>query len=155
EGANDSVAVLSLATDGSLTPKSRIKAQHDDFPAGVALDEQGHLYVANQHLGGKNPFAAAGSVAIYDIKKETEIGRFAFTDSYSGTTNFPLAICALRDGSKVYVASERDGAVYVLDTHDPSKPTLAAKLETGTHPSGMLMNHSQSRLFVANADSDT
>src|SRR5262249_24913600 len=44
QGANDSVAVLSLATDGTLTPKSRIKTQTQDFPAGVALDEQGRLY---------------------------------------------------------------------------------------------------------------
>ena len=111
--------------------------------------------MANQHLGGKNPFAAAGSVAIYDAKKETEIGRFTFSHSYFGTTNFPLAICALHDGSKVYLASERDGAVYVLDTVDPSKPTVAAKIPTGEHPSGMLMDRAKDRLFVANADSDT
>jgi YVTN family beta-propeller protein len=155
QGANDTIAVLSLAADGSLTPKSRIKARPEDFPAGVCLDDRGHLFVANQSLGGKNPYASPGSVAIYNTSKGEEVGRYTFADSFFGTTNYPLAICALKDGSKVYVASERDNAVYVLNAHDAAKPTLAAKIATGTHPTGMIMDRAQARLFVANADSDT
>jgi YVTN family beta-propeller protein len=155
QGANDTIAVLSLAADGSLTSKSRIKTRPEDFPAGVCLDDHGHLYVTNQRAGGKNPYTASGSVAIYDTANGAEIGRYTFTDSFFGTSNFPLAISSLRDGSKVYVASERDNAVYVVDTRTPTKPSLAATIPTGTHPSGMIMDRAQGRLFVANADSDT
>jgi YVTN family beta-propeller protein len=155
QGGNDTIALLTLAADGSLTPKSRIKTKPDDFPAGVCLDDHGHLYVTNQRAGGKNPYTASGSVAVYDTSKGEEIGRYTFTESFFGTSNFPLAICALRDGSKVYVASERDNAVYALDTQSPTKPTLAAKIPTGTHPTALAMDQAQRRLFVANADSDT
>ena len=83
QGANDTIAVLSLAADGSLTPKSRIKTRPEDFPAGVCLDDRGHLYVANQSLGGKNPYASPGSVAIYDTEQRRRdrtlhICRFVF-----------------------------------------------------------------------------
>jgi YVTN family beta-propeller protein len=155
QGANDTIAVLSLADDGSLTPKSRIKAQPKDFPAGVCLDDRGHLYVTNQHAGAKNPFTASGSVAIYDTSNGNEIGRYTFADSFFGTTNYPLAICALRDGSKVYVASERDNAVYVLDARIPNNSTLAATIPTGAHPTALVTDRAQRRLFVANSDSDT
>jgi YVTN family beta-propeller protein len=155
QGGNDTIAVLSLVADGTLTPKSLIKTRPEDFPAGVCLDDHGRLYVTNQHVGGKNPIASAGSVAIYDAPQGEELGRYTFTDSYFGTTNYPLAICAIRDGSKVYVASERDDAVYDLDTREPTKPTLAAKIPTGSHPTALIMDRAQQRLFVANADSDT
>jgi DNA-binding beta-propeller fold protein YncE len=76
QGGNDTIALLTLAADGSLTPKSRIKTKPDDFPAGVCLDDHGHLYVTNQRAGGKNPYTASGSVAVYDTSKGEEIGRW-------------------------------------------------------------------------------
>ena len=51
-----------------------------------------------------------------------------FTGSFGGTSNFPYGIAALADGSQCFVASERDDAVYVLDTRDPSHPALAGKI---------------------------
>ena len=156
QGANDTIAVLTLGADGSLTPKSRIKTQSEDFPAGLCLDDHGHLYVANQHARGNNPYTSSGSVAIYDTSQGKEIGRHTFTESFFGTTNFPLAICVLHDGSKVYVASERDNAVYVLDTQHARRPQQLAKtIPTGTHPTALVMDRAQRRLFVANGDSDT
>jgi len=61
----------------------------------------------------------------------------------------------LRDGSKTYVASERDAAVYVLNTADPAHLDRITSLSTGSHPCAMLFDKSQERLLVANADSDT
>ena len=84
QGANDTIAVLSLAADGSLTPKSRIKTRPEDFPAGVCLDDRGHLYVTNQHVAAERiRTRRSGSVAIYDIGKGEEdrplhIYRFVF-----------------------------------------------------------------------------
>jgi len=96
-----------------------------------------------------------GSIAIYDVAAGIEIGRFEFTDSFGGTPNFPLAIAALNDGSKLYVASQRDSAVYVSTPPTRRKPKLATILSTGSHPIALLLDKSQSRLFVANAQSDT
>jgi YVTN family beta-propeller protein len=155
QGANDTIAILKIAADGSLTPKSRIQTKQEDFPAGLCLDDHGHLYVTNQHARGNNPYTSSGSVAIYDTSKSEEIGRYTFTGSFFGTTNFPLAVSVLHDGSKVYVASERDNSVYVLDTHMPTKPSLASTIPTGTHPTALVMDRAQQRLFVANGDSDT
>ena len=150
QGANDSIAVLSLNTEtGEMTTvKSTIKTKKGDFPAGLALDDRGFLYVANND---PSTFATPSSVAIYDTAAGAEVGRYTF----SGTPNFPLAVAALRDGSKVYVTSQRDGVVYVFNTRDPKNPTLAATVPTGSHPIGLLLNKQQDRLFVANAQSDT
>ena len=53
------------------------------------------------------------------------------------------------------MGSERDNAVYVLRTVTPTKPTLATTIAVGTHPTALLLDRSQGRLLVANADSDT
>ena len=150
QGANDSIAVLSLnTTTGELTTvKSTIKTKTGDFPSGLALDDRGYLYVANNDPG---TFATPCSFAVYDTAAAAEVGRYTF----SGPPNFPLAVAALRDGSKCYVTSQRDGVVYVFNTRDPKNPTLAATVPTGAHPIGLLLNRAQNRLFVANAQSDT
>jgi DNA-binding beta-propeller fold protein YncE len=154
QGAHDTIAVLKME-DGNLTLHDSIPTKHLDFPAGLALDRQGRLYVANNASGDGNPYKFSGSVAIYDPSTKSELGRYVFADSYGGTSNFPLGIAALGDGSKAYVAAERDDAVYVLDTRDPAKPSLLTKLGTGAHPVAVLLSADQSRLFVANSLSDT
>jgi YVTN family beta-propeller protein len=154
-GAHDSIAILQLAETGTLKLRDSIHTRSMDFPAGLALDDHGKLYVANNAAGDADPFKLCGSVAIYDVASKSEIGRYTFTASHGGTSNFPLGITVLRDGSKTYVAAERDDAVYVLDTHDPGKPLLAATLATGAHPVSVLLSHDEKRLFVANSLSDT
>ena len=139
QGAHDTIAVLHLAMTENSNKPIRSKPKRADFPAGLALDDAGHLYVANNAAGEANPFKMSGSVAIYDTAKKSELGRYTFSDSHCGTSNFPLGIAAMRDGSKTYVASERDDAVYVIDTHDPANPTLKATLKTGAHPVAVLL----------------
>ena len=155
QGAHDTVAVLKLDDAGGLTYRDVIKTKRQDFPAGLTLDDHQHLYVVNNASGDDDPYKLTGSVAIYDVSTKSELGRYTFKESYGGTSNFPYGIAALRDGSKAYVASERDDAVYVLDTHDASKPTLAAKLSTGAHPVAVILSGDQKQLFVANSLSDT
>src|SRR5262249_31451436 len=155
QGARDSIAVLSLSADGVLEVNGSIPTKRSDFPAGLALDDRGRLYVANNAAGGGNPLKLSGSVAIYDTAQKKELGRFTFRDSHGGTSNFPLAIAALGDGSKAYVASERDNCVYVLDTSDASSLRQIAVVETGAHPVAVLLSRDQSRLYVANSLGDT
>jgi DNA-binding beta-propeller fold protein YncE len=155
QGAHDTIAVLRLGKDGELAYQGAFKTGKQDFPAGLALDDKGRLYVANNASADDNPFKLTASVAVYDTTTRAELGRFVFKDSYGGTSNFPFGIAVLRDGSKAYVASERDDAVYVLDTRDPGKPAVAGKLSTGAHPVCVLLSKDQSRLFVSNSLSDT
>jgi YVTN family beta-propeller protein len=151
QGENQTIAVLSLSAAGDLTQMGSIATKAGDFPSGLATDKNGYLYVANND---PDTFAVPGSVAIYG-PNGNEVGRYRFTASYGGTPNFPLAIATLQDGSKTYVASQRDGTVYVLNTIDPTNPKLAATIVTGSHPTGLLFNQSQSLLYVANAHSDS
>jgi DNA-binding beta-propeller fold protein YncE len=155
QGAHDSIAVLQLGDDGNLTLRDSIQTKRFDFPAGLALDDRGRLYVANNAAGDGDPYRLSGSVAIYEPATKHELGRFTFSDSYGGTSNFPMGIAALRDGSKTYVAAERDDAVYALDTHDPAKPSLIGKLSTGAHPVAVLLSADQREMFVANSLGDT
>jgi YVTN family beta-propeller protein len=177
EGAAARVAVLQLGADGGLTQSGTVKTGEGSFPAGLAVDGRGILYVTDNdpHLvkGKKGTIAreeagpeAAGpatqpagfsqpaSLFLYDTKTAERVGRFVF-ESVAGTSNFPLAVTALPDGSKAYVASERDGAVYVLDAKDPAAPKQSALIATGAHPDALLLNRAGTRLYVANAHSDT
>jgi YVTN family beta-propeller protein len=157
QGGNDSIAALKLDSNGKLSRRGIVTTRHGDFPAGLACDARGRLYVANNDstYRARRPFETPGSIAIYDPAAEGELGRFDFTGSFGGTPNFPLALAVLRDGSKLFVASQRDSAVYVLNTSDPAHPKTKATINTGAHPVALLLNKEQSRLFVANAHSDT
>lgn len=156
QGHRGSIAVLQLNKDGSLSAKGTISGKSSDFPAGLALDDRGLLYVANNDpTGGPTTFEAPASVAIFNVKTGKEVGRFKFDNTIAGTSNFPLAVAVLRDGSKCYVSSQRDSCVYVLQTADPTKPTLHGTIASGSHPDGLIFNRDQSRLFIANAHSDT
>ena len=157
QGAHNSVAVFSLGDDGKLKANGQIRGKSGDFPAGIALDKNGRLFVADNGASstGNDPYKTPGSVAIYDVSSRKELGRYTFSSSFGGTSNFPFGIVATGDGSKAYVASERDDCVYALDTRDPANPTLAGKISTGAHPVCVILNKDESRLFVANSLSDT
>src|SRR3974390_2679241 len=47
QGAHDSIAVLTLDSAGKLSMKHVIRTRRFDFPAGLALDGRGLLFVAN------------------------------------------------------------------------------------------------------------
>jgi YVTN family beta-propeller protein len=151
QGARDSIGVLSLLSDGTLTLTGSIDTRRGDFPAGLAIDGKGLIYAANNSA---DAFNTPGSIAIYNPATKAELGRYTF-DSDTHTSNFMLGMAVLSNGSKAYCGSERDGCVYVINTTDPTHPTNAGAITTGSHPLAMLLNHDQSRLIVANAQSDT
>jgi YVTN family beta-propeller protein len=156
QGAKDSICVLSIDDKGTLSKSASIATKAGDFPAGLAIDDQQHLYVTNNSSADSDTdFTRPASVSIYSTgASATELGRYVF-DNPTHTSNFPLGIVALHDGSKTYVGSERDGCVYVLNTIDPTHPSLISSIPTGSHPLGMILSKDQSHLWVANAQSDT
>jgi len=155
QGAHDSIAILHLSPAGALIYGGSIKTRRADFPAGLAMDNRGLLYVANNASGTEDPVTMSGSVAIYNPATKRELGRCTFSSDYLGTSNFPFGIAVLPSGDAAYVASERDDCVYGLDTHDPAHPQVIARISTGAHPSAVLLSRDSAVLYVANSLSDT
>ena len=169
EGANQVIAVVNVSPTGTLSLSKTIALKPGDFPAGVALDGRGYLYVAiseNYGNGAINNIVTPGSLAVINTSTGAEAGRYSFVEPVGllnvpgqtipfTPTNFPLSVAALSDGSKVYVSSQRDNAVYVLNCTNPAMPTQTAALPTGQHPISLLLNKAQTKLYVANAHSET
>ncbi len=169
EGAVAVIAVVNISPSGTPTLTRTIALKAGDFPAGVALDARGYLYVAvneNYGNGSFNSITTPGALAIIDTSSGTEMGRYSFVEPKSTLSianmtvpftpsNFPLSVAAVADGSKVYVSSQRDNTVSVLNCSTPASPTLTATLATGQHPISLLLNKAQTTLYVANAHSET
>jgi YVTN family beta-propeller protein len=155
QGAADSIAVLRIDEAGTLKPIRKIRTHRGDFPAGLALDGRGLLYVANNDPDSTHPAnETPASVAVYDPAEGKQVGRIKFESDLPGST-FPLAMAVLRDGSKLYVASQRDGVVYSIDAQRPDALSVKSSIPTGSHPIALCLDNSGKWLFVANAHSDT
>jgi len=156
QGGSQCVVAFKLGADGTLVHDAEIDGAATDFPAGIAADARGHIYVTQNdpvHARG-DAFGTPASVSIIDIATKKEAGRYVFADPL-GLSNFPLAVTVNDDGSRLYVGSQRDSAVYVLDASNPAKVTLVQKLNTGSHPNALLLNKARTILYVANTQSDT
>ncbi len=188
QGNNHTIGVLSISASGQLAPTGTIPMASSDFPAGIALDSRGYLYVAvNQaYTGGIADAITPGSLVIYNTNApgvvtatlptakytaptaaSAETARYTFGASPSAanpagaTTNYPYAVTALAGGSKVYVSSQRDDAVFVLNTSNPAAPALVKTITSGAasatqaHPVFLLLNKAQTKLYVAYAHGDS
>ncbi len=168
QGADNKIAVVTVSATGALTLKDTLSLGAGDFSAGVALDNRGCLYVAVNETypaGAVANITTPASMVILDTATGKIVSRLPFfvpvsqlsapgTPPFSPTT-FPLAVAALADGSKVFVTSQRDGVVYVINTATATAPTLVKSLRTGQHPISLLLNKAQTKLYVANAHSET
>ena len=153
-GGLDCADVFTLDADGILTDTGRslhnggTKPGEPLFAAGLALSSDGsRLYIANNQSTAKTK--QRGSVSVVDTANDNVLATII-------TPGFPYAIAAVTAGpfadKKVYVTSENEGVVAVLDLQS-AKTALAVK--TGTQPIALLLDKAQARLFVANAGSDT
>ena len=158
-GPEDKVSLYKLSNDGTLSdantalenPSGLPTAGGPNFVAGIALSSNGaKCYAVNNETSEWT--AQKGSVSILDTANNKVIGKVT-------TVGFPYAIAALTLGAnadkKVYVTSERDGVVSVLDVSDPAAGKSLADVPTGDHPMSLLLDRAQTRLFVANAGGDT
>ncbi len=154
QGGNASVAILKLDDAGALTRGDTIAAQPGDFPAGLALDGRGFLYAtSNAPQPTELRLDTKGAVVAYDAAARREVGRLTLGRDAPGLT-YPLSVVATRAG-KLYVASQRDGCVYVVDAGDPAAMRLVNTIAVGANPCALAVSSDQATLFVANANSDT
>lgn len=158
QGAYGTVAVLTLASDGTLTKTGTIPAspkpyRPDDQPAGIAF-ANGIIFMTNYF--NVNTLGQASTLSMYRASDGVKLGSYTFMDDAgTNTPSFPYAVTAKSDGTRAYVASQRDGCVYVLDTTAPGNTVLVSKITNLSHPSALLLNKAQTLLYVANAGSDT
>ncbi len=161
-GPEDRVAVCTIGSDGKLTDTGRslndpsslpdaAKSARPNFLAGIALSSDAtRCYAAHNETSAYTDYK--GSVGILDTATNRVLGRVT-------VPAFPYALAAVTQGPnadrKVYVASERDGVVSVLDVVKPSAPLLAKNIRVGDHPMALLLDRTQGRLYVANAGSDS
>jgi len=160
QGANATIAVITVAADGSLSQTGTIKMQPADFPAGLSLDSNGLLYVA-VNVSNTNPLFTPSSLVVYNTATAAgtsgpapEVSRVQFNTgvdnlgTYNALSNnstrpgpalpftppsYAYAVSALPDGSKVYATSQRDGGIYSISLTNgtASAPKF---IKTGTQP---------------------
>ena len=88
QGSNNTIAVIDVASNGTLTKRKAIQGQDGDFTTGIALDGNNHLYVVNNEYytaedaitGAEdvNSLLQPGSLAIYDLGTDKQIARVPF-----------------------------------------------------------------------------
>ena len=196
QGNNHTVAVLTISPVGNLTQTGTIVMPFGDFPAGVALDTRGNLYVAvsQSYNGTLSDALTPSSLVAYNVNTTgtvtpgtvvptnaahgtpaPETARYYFgalgtasrpavaaAPAPGSTPDYPYAVAVSPKNNKLYVASERDDAVFVFDTTNPA--TIAAQTPavissgaaTGTqaHPISLLLSADESALYVAYAHAD-
>lgn len=161
QGAYGTVAVVTLASDGTLTKTGTIPAtplpyMPVDQPAGIAF-ANGTLFMSNYFsVDLKASTQPASTLSLYRASDGARLGSYTFTDAAkTNTPSFPYAVTARSDGTRAFVASQRDDCVSVLNTTDPGHIVLVTKLAHLSQPSALLLNKAQTLLYVANAESDT
>ena len=165
QGTYGTVAVLTLAADGTLTQQANtiptVSSRPNpymplDQPVGIAF-ANGTIFMANYFsVNLLVNYEPASTLSMYRVNDGQRLGSYTFNDAANtNTPSFPYAVVAKSDGTRAYVASQRDGCVYVLNTTDPGNILLASKIPNLTHPSALLLNKAQTLLYIANAGSDT
>lgn len=152
QGADDSIAVLSLGVDGSLTDTGRVIVYpapetkgSPRNPAGLATSADGkYLYSVDNTA---KPNAEVDSVLhVFETATGKQVAAIPIPA-------YPYAL--VRRANALYFTSEADGTVSVVGIADPTAPLITRTLKTGANPAYLLLSWDESRLYVSNASSDT
>ena len=143
--------------------RSNDPARNPSSPGGMALDpERREIWVTlsrNNAVGvvdltSGNLILIPVGMAPYTVLLGND--HKAYVSNWAGRKPVPGEPTANSSGSRVLVNPETgiasSGTVSVVDTVARKE---TAQIEVGLHPSGMAFNSNRSRLFVANANSDT
>ncbi|MGC8669348.1 MAG: alkaline phosphatase family protein [Chthonomonadales bacterium] len=153
-GTEGKIEIYSVSAEGELTDTGQALAEppspkEHPWPtdvAGIAAASDGStLYAANNLTTAATRLK--GALTIFPAGAEprrVELPGFPF--AVAAPTRGPAA------GRKVYVTSERDAVVSVVD---PAAARLLRNIQVGKHPMALTLDAAQQRLYVANAGSDT
>ena len=151
-----SISGYTVNTDGTLTAASGNATTAGIIPAAMALDSNGHLFVANQ---GRQCDPTSGTISVFSVSGTglTAVGSITAVGAPGDLENpGPAGIAVTPDGKFVYVANRFDGSVsqYSVDT---SSGALAFILNyaVGTAPIGMAITPDGGFLYVANSGANS
>ena len=118
------------------------------YPTGIALSPDGEtVYSAN------NLADSLGVVA--DLRDSRRLTRISLRRPGSNQFVYPYDVKAKTNGksvSKLYVSLWGDGSVAVVN---PAMQNRVTHITVGRHPTAMVLNNTQSRLFIVNSNADT
>jgi len=141
-GSTDSDSIYTFTLDGrwalrrtySIPP---VKGT-DNFISGVSVSPDDRtLYALNLNTD---------SLVILDVKSGAVL-------STTSVGDHPVHCTLSRDGRRLYVADWGAKEVAVVDVSDPSKPFVSKRIQTGGHPTDLLLTK-KGRLYVCCPNSD-
>ncbi len=120
--------------------------------AGLAVNASGTFLVVANHEND--------SISVVDVRSRTKVdeldlrpGTMHAADEGKPGGAYPFWV-AMKGETKVYITSQRDRQVVVVDI-DGGTPRFMRRIPIGGQPNKMLLNRDQSLLFVTNGNSDT
>jgi YVTN family beta-propeller protein len=125
--------------------------QEPVYPLGIALSADGDsLFLAND-LGDSLGI-------IRGLRSNRRLVRVDLSDGHAGHFVYPYGVVAWsapgsRATQKVFVSCWATASVAAVDPNHPEK--AATFIPVGRHPTAMIFNATQTRLYVANSDADS
>lgn len=116
------------------------------YPTGIALSPDGETVYSANNLGD-----TLGVIS--DLRNTRRIDRIGLRRPGSNQFVYPYDIKLLTKGNRVvkrYVSLWGDGSIAVVSGNNK-----VAHIEVGRHPTTMLLNKPQTRIFVVNSDADS
>ncbi len=118
------------------------------YPTGLALSPDGETIYSANNLGD-----SLGIVS--DLRDSRRISHVSLRRKGSQQFVYPYDVKVVSAGkrvAKVYVSLWGDGTVAVAN---PSAANQISHITVGRHPTAMLLNKAETRLYVANSNGDT
>jgi YVTN family beta-propeller protein len=120
--------------------------------AGVAVNQSGTKIVVANYENDSISIVTLATKAVQDLDLRPGKAATGATPGVAGG-EFPFWVVVKGD-TTAYVSSQRDREVDVVDLSGAT-PAVSKRIPVGGQPNKMILNKDQSRLFVANASSDT
>jgi len=160
-GPDDLIHVFALG-DGKWVEGTPIPLNHNGvglglygitpITSGITVTSDGRYLLAANF---QNDSVSLVDLASGSVVKEFDLrpGKINAADSGKPGGSYPYAIAVA--GRRAYVSSQRDREVVVLDFSNLPSVSVVARIPLLGQPNKLILNHAQSRLFVAldNADS--
>ena len=144
-GGNEDAVYVYDWNAGSASPRDtillaprRTKGDGTRYPASIALSPDGRWLYAVENL--------ADSLAVVDLATRQVVARYA-------AGRYPYGVAVSRAGD-VYVSAWGASTVTAFAAQSDGSLRVRALFEAGRHPSAMLLNADDSRLYVASASTD-